>query len=396
MSSDIERVIQRDLDQLPLLPAERWVPAPRPRTALGARVLPLMVAGVVVVAAVVAGNALARVRSDNAIASPSARASGVTFERVGALPLTAPATPGRRILASPGATPGRLFASVPDDARLFGTSDGGRTWSTIRTPATGDAIAIALARSMLVVADRGRVARDTGRTAAAAIHVSNDDAKTWTRARGVDSAAEQLLSSVIDVFGFEDPLSGPVFLAASVPQPLYGAATATSEILASLDGVVWKHLGTMPGPAVFGAADVPVVSFIKNDPRSGISRVEGKTLADLKLVPVVDSQQAWSLYRDPNDGSLWQWSINSASVRHSTDLGLHWTDTAAPSGTPIGGFFSVRDAVFGYSAIGPGTWRWDGAHWQDAPLGLPQIIASADGDGFATVLGADGTVWRSR
>jgi len=29
MSSDIERVIQRDLDQLPLLPAERWLPRQR-------------------------------------------------------------------------------------------------------------------------------------------------------------------------------------------------------------------------------------------------------------------------------------------------------------------------------------------------------------------------------
>lgn len=34
MSDDIERIVQRDLDRLPLLPPERWVPQPKRRSAL--------------------------------------------------------------------------------------------------------------------------------------------------------------------------------------------------------------------------------------------------------------------------------------------------------------------------------------------------------------------------
>lgn len=83
MSSDIERVIQRDLDQLPLLPAERWVPRERsaPRGVVGS-VLRGSVVLAVLATAVIVGSTVARVRTEiaeRAVATapmPSATAHG--------------------------------------------------------------------------------------------------------------------------------------------------------------------------------------------------------------------------------------------------------------------------------------------------------------------------------
>lgn len=72
MSDEIERAIRRDIDQLPVLPQERWVPALRRRTTIGTRMLSLLAGGAVMVAALAAGNALAYVRSDKAPASGAA------------------------------------------------------------------------------------------------------------------------------------------------------------------------------------------------------------------------------------------------------------------------------------------------------------------------------------
>jgi len=65
MSSDIERVIQRDLDQLPLLPAERWLPRQRSvsRGIAGSALRVSAVLGVVA-AALILGSMVARVRSE--------------------------------------------------------------------------------------------------------------------------------------------------------------------------------------------------------------------------------------------------------------------------------------------------------------------------------------------
>ena len=65
MSSDIERVIQRDLDQLPLLPAERWVPRDRIVSRSVARsAIRAFVALAVLAAAVILGSTVARVRAE--------------------------------------------------------------------------------------------------------------------------------------------------------------------------------------------------------------------------------------------------------------------------------------------------------------------------------------------
>ena len=65
MPSDIERVIRRDLDQLPLLPAERWVPAPR-RASHGVAAVALRTSAALAILAlaVVLGSALSRVRTE--------------------------------------------------------------------------------------------------------------------------------------------------------------------------------------------------------------------------------------------------------------------------------------------------------------------------------------------
>lgn len=64
MSSEIERVIRRDLDQLPLLPPERWVPARR-RGSGGGIMLALRASMVVAIAiaALIVGSGLARMRT---------------------------------------------------------------------------------------------------------------------------------------------------------------------------------------------------------------------------------------------------------------------------------------------------------------------------------------------
>ena len=87
MSSDIERVIQRDLDQLPLLPAERWVPAPaRPVSRPGALLRGAAVTVGMLALALVLGTGLSRLRVDNAD-----RAATTTS----AAAATAPGAPGR-------------------------------------------------------------------------------------------------------------------------------------------------------------------------------------------------------------------------------------------------------------------------------------------------------------
>lgn len=89
MSSDIERVMQRDLDQLPLLPAERWVPAPA-RTARrgGALLRGAAVTVGMLVLALALGASLSRLRADNAdraaaTSAPIAAATGAIPTRPG-------------------------------------------------------------------------------------------------------------------------------------------------------------------------------------------------------------------------------------------------------------------------------------------------------------------------
>jgi hypothetical protein len=82
MSSDIERVIQRDLDQLPLLPAERWVPRDRNASpGLAGNALRASAVLAMLAAAVIVGSAVARVRTEivqQAVATASAAAASAT------------------------------------------------------------------------------------------------------------------------------------------------------------------------------------------------------------------------------------------------------------------------------------------------------------------------------
>ncbi|HEY8655760.1 MAG TPA: hypothetical protein VIN34_03370 [Candidatus Limnocylindria bacterium] len=64
MSSDFERMIRRDLDQLPMLPAERWVPSRRQPSPVASMARRSVAALAVLVLAVGAGVAIARVRAD--------------------------------------------------------------------------------------------------------------------------------------------------------------------------------------------------------------------------------------------------------------------------------------------------------------------------------------------
>jgi len=55
MSDDLERIVQRDLDRLPLLPPERWVPQPkRPSPLTPGWLRPLVLVPVTLMIALVA------------------------------------------------------------------------------------------------------------------------------------------------------------------------------------------------------------------------------------------------------------------------------------------------------------------------------------------------------
>ncbi len=86
MPDEIERIIRRDIDQLPLLPEGRWVPAPRSGIATKTGLLRAVALALVVVVALAFGGALARVRSETSpggVADPG---------RYGAKPTVSPAS----------------------------------------------------------------------------------------------------------------------------------------------------------------------------------------------------------------------------------------------------------------------------------------------------------------
>jgi len=83
MPDEIERIIRRDIDRLPLFPEERWVPAQPPRSTTMTGLGRAVAVALVLVVAVASGSALARLRSD-------AVPSGVTDPGGSAAKLTGP------------------------------------------------------------------------------------------------------------------------------------------------------------------------------------------------------------------------------------------------------------------------------------------------------------------
>jgi len=75
MSSDFERIIRRDLDQLPVLPVERWIPRSGDQNSPARLARRSLIALAVVVLAAGAGLSVARIRAD--VARPAARPAEV-------------------------------------------------------------------------------------------------------------------------------------------------------------------------------------------------------------------------------------------------------------------------------------------------------------------------------
>lgn len=149
MSSDIERVIQRDLDQLPLLPTERWVPTRRVASrGLLPAALRTSTALAVIVLAVAVGVALPRART------------GVA-ERA-AVPTSPAATPAEATAAAPSGRIGRREAL----ARIQGLS--------LLLPTITRIEAKLVSRGVLQAADPSLSARTVASETAWVVAVSGD------------------------------------------------------------------------------------------------------------------------------------------------------------------------------------------------------------------------------
>jgi len=117
----------------------------------------------------------------------------------------------------------------------------------------------------------------------------------------------------------------------------------------------------VPGPAVFGAWDVPLLSFEKNVPGDGLFRIEGSDLASLRLVVVPGSTRSQGFLRG-NGSELWSFNPgNVVDPRVSADGGRTWRVASTGLTGRIASLFRANGVIY---AVGDGAYRWDGSQWR--------------------------------
>lgn len=370
--------------------------------------LPLLpIALGVVVLALIAGSSLAARQSEHeaqAAASPSARvavASGaatptattllpaiVKFEPVGAN------TPRLQEVAAADATAQRLYA-VAEAAQLLRSDDGGRTWTRLTPPTSGNGTHVAAAGDLVVVTDGGHVTAAMGVTVSGGILVSRDGGATWKRARGVDAASNDAVHGLVAGVFIGRVGGTPMFLAASMPPSSGGAATGGSTILASADGEAWRAIGKIPGAAFFAMLDVPIVAFSGSIPGEGVYRVEGADLASLHLTALPASPQPadGALTTGPGAQEIWSFFPSTPPrVRHSLDGGRTWQLAATGLSGRTAGLFILHGTVF---AIGDGAYSWDGAQWRVATVLTGKALGVFQLGGTVLLQDVTRGLWRS-
>jgi hypothetical protein len=264
---------------------------------------------------------------------------------------------------------------------LMRSDDGGANWRRA-DGATARPFDVAAMGATVVVSDAGLDTAERGVTTTGGLFASTDAGATWRRV-STDGVMRVQASSY---------RGRPLFLAEHW-YPLSGAATGPSRIFASFDALSWREIGEVPGPASFGALDVPIVSFSKNVPGDGIYRVEGADFATLRLVPITGSPQIWATpLAGPRPNELWVESVNGGAFRHSIDGGRTWTVAGQGLSGRIAGLFIWHGEVY---AIGDGAYRWDGASWQVANILTSKARAVFQIGTNVFIQGIDGSFWRS-
>ena len=235
--------------------------------------------------------------------------------------------------------------------------------------------------STVLVSDLGIDTANAGSSTTGGLYVSQDGGGSWKQV-STESVGRLLVVSY---------RGGPLFVAEH-PWVTKGAATGPSQIFTSPDGLTWLRAGEVPGPAVFGMLDVPLVSFGKNIPGDGIYRlIDGDRAPHLEPIP--GSPQTQGILQGPR-GELWFFEPgNVVNPRLSTDGGRTTRVAAAGLAGRIAGLFVANGKVY---AVGDGAYEWDGAQWRVANILTGKASAVFQTTERVFIQDLSGGFWRSR
>ena len=279
-----------------------------------------------------------------------------------------------------------VWAIVGDAAgppRLVHSDDGGRTWPKLPWPGRGMGPGhVAAAGSTVLVADLGSDTASNGTSATGGLYLSKDSGSTWKQ---VSSEAVRRVVAV--------PFQGGTLFLAEHFWISRGAATGPSRIFASIDGETWRQVGEVPGPAAFGAWDVPLVSFEKNVPGDGLFRIEGSDVASLRLVVVPGSTRSQGFLRG-NGNDLWSFNPgNIVDPRLSVDGGRTWRVASTGLIGRIAGLFRANGAIY---ALGDAAYQWDGSQWRVVSILIGKAGSVFQLGDHVFVQDLPGDLWRMR